>query len=321
MARSSSMQRRTLALLGALLALLISEVAATPQPAPGDFYLQFDGLDDYVEVPDSDDFSVTATGGLTIAAWIKPDTLTLPSSEGSGYVHWLGKGEPQQHEWTFRMYSLDNAEGRENRISFYVFNRGGGLGIGSYFQDPVTPGEWIHVVGSLDSDRTYIYRNGILRDSDQYGGTIVPENGSAPLRMGKRDGPSHLHGGLGDLRVWNRSLTAGEVAALYAANTVPQDGLVAEWRLNEGVGRIARDTADGHDGNIIGATWTVEPKRRSPAEWTEERHAPGRATASLRVRSGTNAPMARRSSASSRCQRRHRPPVNGGAASVTARLT
>ena len=39
---------------------------------------------------------------------------------------------------------------RRNRISFYVFNPDGHLGVGSYFQDPVIQGEWIHVLGIAD---------------------------------------------------------------------------------------------------------------------------------------------------------------------------
>jgi hypothetical protein len=36
------------------------------------------------------------------------------------------------------MYQDGNRENRANRISFYSFNLTGGLGAGSYFQDPVT---------------------------------------------------------------------------------------------------------------------------------------------------------------------------------------
>ena len=109
-------------------------------PKRGDIYLRFDGIDDYVEIPSSDDFSVSKTGELTVSAWLKPDVLDFPNSEGTGYVHWMGKGDAGQQEWVLRMYSLDNTETppRPNRISFYVFNPQGGLGVGSHFQDPVT---------------------------------------------------------------------------------------------------------------------------------------------------------------------------------------
>ena len=239
---------RTLTLV--LLATVFIPLSA--QVARGQVYLQTDGIDDYVEAPDSDDFSIDTTGGLTIGAWMKPGALYFPTPEGSGYVHWLGKGGPRQHEWTFRMYSRDNTEDRGNRISFYVFNPDGGLGVGSYFQDPITAGEWIHVVGVADSERAYIYKNGVLRDSDRYAGAITSRNGTAPLRMGTRDLRSYFLGGLAEVRVWNRPLTAEEIADWHAFGIVPRDGLVAEWLLNEEVGTIARDTTGAHDGAISG---------------------------------------------------------------------
>ena len=67
--------------------------------------LVFDGEDDYIEIPDHADFSVATTGQLCVSAWIRPDVLTFPVSQSTGYVHWMGKGEAGQHEWMFRMYN------------------------------------------------------------------------------------------------------------------------------------------------------------------------------------------------------------------------
>jgi len=86
----------------------------------------FNGTDAYIEIPDHKDFSVSTTGKLSIAVWMRPGTLIFPNDEGTGYVHWMGKGVPYQHEWTFRMYSADNTEERKNRTSFYLFNLQGG---------------------------------------------------------------------------------------------------------------------------------------------------------------------------------------------------
>ncbi len=252
-------------LLGFSLAFLGSLALAQPAPV----YLQLDGLNDYVEIEDSDDFSVSAEG-LTISAWVKPGTLWFPKAQESSrpcepYVHWLGKGVPNQHEWVFRVYSRNQCEAnpRENRISFYLFNRGGGEGVGSYFQEPVSPGEWIHVVGIADAENTYIYKNGQLKDCDQYRGepggrcprdrlTIAPENGEAPVRMGTRDFRSRFLGGLSKVRIWNRPLTDQEVADLYGSDRVPTNGLVAEYLLDEEAGTIARDSTGAHDGAIVG---------------------------------------------------------------------
>jgi hypothetical protein len=241
-------------------------------------YLLFDGINDYVEVKNYRDLSVATTGQLTVAAWMKPATLYFPTTEGNGYVHWLGKGGPTQQEWAFRMYSKDTTHSesprrcdpsepfittRQNRVSFYVFNLEGGLGVGSYFQygytrcdllsRPIMAGEWIHVVGIADGTQTHIFRNGIRMDSDAYSGTITPTAGEAPLRLGTREvGESHFLGGLAEVRIWNRALSESEVSDLHHLNIVP-GGLVGEWLLNEEIGTTALDTISAHNGTIFGA--------------------------------------------------------------------
>jgi hypothetical protein len=109
-------------------------------------YLQFSGDGAYVEIPSARDLSLSRTG-TTVSAWLKPDTLEFRRSEGSGYVYWMGKGESGRYEWATRMYNYTNKEKppRPNRISFYLFNAEGGLGQGSYVQEPVRPGEWIQI--------------------------------------------------------------------------------------------------------------------------------------------------------------------------------
>lgn len=220
--------------------------------ASGDVLLHFDGVGTYIEVPSSPDFSMATTGALTVSARLRPETLLFANTEGSGYVHWLGKGEKGRHEWTFRMYSEDNTEGRGNRISFYVFNASGGLGIGSHFQDTLDPGQWIHVVGTADTRRTSIYRDGVKRDSDVYAGKITPQAGGAPLRIGTRDLNSFFQGEISEVRLWNRVLTDGEIADLFDAGDIPPDGLIAEYLLTQD---IAPDLAGDHSGIIHSPTW------------------------------------------------------------------
>jgi len=53
-------------------------------------------------------------------------------------------------------------------------------------------------------------------------------------------------------------LDAREVSALYASDAAPSDGLVAEFLLNADTGTTAADSAQGNDGNIVGAVWDVQ---------------------------------------------------------------
>jgi hypothetical protein len=228
----------------------------------------FDGTSGYVEIPDADAFSQVTTGELTVEAWMRPDSLAMPSIEGSGYVHWLGKGTTNQHEWLARMYQAGNSEGRANRISFYAFNATGGLGAGSYFQDVVATGTWIHYAGSFDATTIMIYRDGVLRDSDALADySIVPTNASAPVRVGTRDLASFFQGSISRVAVYNARLDATRLLAHVAARTngnydavvLAEPSLVAYYRLDETSGTVAKDALglrDGtyHAGVSLGAT-------------------------------------------------------------------
>jgi hypothetical protein len=232
----------------------------------GNSYLHFDGLHSFIEIPSSPDFSLPTTGALAISAWIRPTTLTFPSIEGNAtnppdlkkaYV-----GASGQQEWVFRIYSSNNTDGRANRISFYVFNSDGHLGIGSYYQDdsnPIQANVWYHIVGAADSENTYLFFNGQLAKTTSYAGQITPQPGSAPVRIGTREFNSFFEGDIREVRFWNRTLTAAEVASLYASDTVPRNGLVAEYVLTQD---IAPDTAGNLNGQIVAGTWISEQSRK-----------------------------------------------------------
>lgn len=195
-----------------------------------DTAIKLDGLSSYVEAPDSRDFSQPASGrGLTVEAWIRPDTLVFKGETDDPHIHWLGKGEAGRHEWGFRFYSKESSK-RSNRISAYIWNPDGHLGAGAYFQDTLTAGQWIHVVATYDpGDKTSptagvsIYKNGVLRggpSTHQPGALyraydIMPVHGSAPLRLGTRDLKSFLIGALDEIAIYPRVLTADEILDNY----------------------------------------------------------------------------------------------------------
>jgi hypothetical protein len=214
------------------------------------------------------------------------------------------------------MYSDDNTQGRGNRVSFYMFNQSmpAGVqneGVGSYYQPgygkfasdpPFNPGDWIHVVGVADGQRTFIYINGSLKNCDRYTGDfdpadgcpihyypqghpyypqqiiISPQHGTAPLRLAHRDRYSYFPGALSRVRVWNRALAGDEASALYASDLVPPDSpsgrLVGQWLLNDGFGNVAADTAGTHNGTIFGATWTTDPPAAPQAGFRSTTLAP-----------------------------------------------
>lgn len=198
----------------------------------GDAAASFDGQRQYVQVPSASTLSVTHSGCLSVQAWISPRTLQFPHEEGTGYVYLLGKGESGKQEYALRMYSLLNTESpvRPNRISAYAFNLAGGLGSGSYFQDPVTVGAWIMVTFIIDAHSSSawphgyvaIYKNGSLRGRvslSQYG--ITPRASDAPFRIATRDLGSYFEGAVAKVAAYDYVLSGTDIAATYKAMVSP----------------------------------------------------------------------------------------------------
>jgi hypothetical protein len=205
---------------------------------------------DYVEIPDPDSqaFSQpTSTVGLTVEVWMRPDVLTFPGQTSDIYIHWLGKcvSGSGQCEWGLRFYSQDSPT-RPNRISAYIWNPGptpgnpNNLGAGAFFQDVLTPGQWIHVVGvyepgDKDTDPpagVHIYRDGVHRQGPPSPGTlyknfdIVPAHGTLPLHLGTRDAAtsgaavvSYLTGGLDEVAIYPRVLNDLEIRENYCTGS------------------------------------------------------------------------------------------------------
>jgi len=192
----------------------------------GDPVKVFNGSTQYAEIPDANDLSVIKTGIITLEAWMRPDTLQFPNLEGSGYVHWMGKkANGGNCEYVARMYALTNAENRPNRISGYSFNLTCGLGAGSYFEELVSKGEWIHyalVINTKDTSPKYptgytkVYKNGSLRDTDSLKGyAIIPGNGTAPLRLGTANLDSYFQGAIGKVAFYNYEVSADKLYNHY----------------------------------------------------------------------------------------------------------
>ena len=115
---------------------------------------------------------------------------------------------------------------RPNRTSFYVFNACGCEGAGSYVEESVMLQEWVHFVGTVDTEANNgngaikWYKNGTLRDTDTLSGyNITPKNGNAPVRVGTRDFNSYFKGAIDNLLIYNRVLSAAEVMQLYNDTT------------------------------------------------------------------------------------------------------
>jgi hypothetical protein len=166
----------------------------TLKPGPVGGAQFFDGDNDYILIPDSDDLSLPTTGYLTISWWFGPTELNWRKNDGSGnHINMLGKGGyPDGWEWCFGL-GLQTSRNKPQQINLYHHNTPGGKGIGVGTSNPYKSGEWIYVVGRFDDTNVDIftfYPSGLERDTNiytkatGYADAIIPKNTWSPLSIG-----------------------------------------------------------------------------------------------------------------------------------------
>lgn len=188
--------------------------------------LAFNGTTGYLEAPDADVFSIPTAQKLCWEMWMRPDAQNWPSTVAESYTHWFGKQGPNVNEYICRYYNASSTD-RPQRTSSYAFNLVGGLGAGSYVQEPVANGHWDMYTVTVDlTDTTNgpygqisLYKNGTRRDSDPLGApyNVVPANGSAPLRIGSTAAavPSFAQAGIARVAIYDTMPTGAEILARY----------------------------------------------------------------------------------------------------------
>jgi regulation of enolase protein 1 (concanavalin A-like superfamily) len=165
--------------------------------------LQFDGVDDYVEVPHNPVLAIA--GEVTVSVWINAERHT-----GPGGVQWQGimaKGNAP------RLYSLYTQDGGTLHFS----TGPGGAFIGSASTDQVPLNEWVHIAVVVDGRHTY-YLNGEPAGEGGAGATL-PGGGTAPLVIGDAsDADREFLGMIDEPRIYDRVLTPEEVRGIFEGN-------------------------------------------------------------------------------------------------------
>ncbi len=138
------------------------------------------------------------TDKITIAAWIRPT--------GFANKQILSKGTTNGYE-----FSITN----EGFIEFR-FNReanGSTYRLRSVKKYPIDGKTWIHVAATFDGTQSRIYINGQLDASATYNAIKIINN-TGELQIGARKGNNRWQGGLDELLLYNKALSATEIRNL-----------------------------------------------------------------------------------------------------------
>jgi hypothetical protein len=161
--------------------------------------LDFDGIDDYVEVASTADLQLTSD--FSVEAWVKADTWP------SVVMVILRKGENDAINYLIRKDS-------DNLPSFQVKSTTTDSNFALGSATDWGPDEWHYVVGTWEGDSIKIYVDGALAGSDAASGTPLTDTG--PLHIGDNtQGSAQWDGLIDEVRVSARALTASEVADNY----------------------------------------------------------------------------------------------------------
>lgn len=194
----------------------------------------FDGSG-YISVPNSSSLQSPSTS-LSIVFWLNID------SWNNNWAPILAKSNTQ----AYGQYSVEiNSTAG---INFWT-----GTNV-STFNHQMDVGNWDHIAFIWDGTETKFYLNGILKETKNYSGTIVPDD--LPLEIGRHFPGStndYLIGKLDEILLYNRALTQAEILELYGIQQA--EGLVAYYPLN---GNANDSSGNGFNGTIQGEVTWVE---------------------------------------------------------------
>jgi RHS repeat-associated protein len=216
--------------------------------------LDFDGTNDKVSVADSN--SLDLTNGMTVSAWVKPDTL-------GGY-----RTVVMKERGSNLSYALYGGTDTSNRPAVEL------PGNQRLAPSAVATGSWTHLAGTYDGANMRIFVNGVEVSSEPETMTITTS--SNPLSIGGNTPWGEYFDGLIDeVRVYNRALSQSEIQTDKDVSVVAQTGggggggggggaptgLVAAYGFDEGSGTSVSDSSgNSNGGTISGASWTTSGK-------------------------------------------------------------
>ena len=207
--------------------------------------LNFSGPNDFVSVPDNAGLRVT--NAFTVSFWLRKTTGTVG-------LNYIGKGGAG------RANGFNIATGTPgNYLYINLYSNGiqtGRCATGAILQDQI----WQHFAFTNNGSAITIYVNGVANVTCN--GAAAAGSDNSPLLIGGIN-PANPDGILDEARIYNRALSAREIAAVYNDPGVPFTGPVGVSVGPAGTTLLASQTAQftatvTNSANT-GVTWAVNP--------------------------------------------------------------
>ena len=164
--------------------------------------VSFDGIDDYIYIPDAPSLNVSGEE-LTFAAWIYS-----PGFQNYGYI--IGKAQIGGPWSDMAWWLLPKTDGAIR----YAINSGGSTVERWDIPVGLTINEWQHVAVVYDGSYMRFYHNGIVDDSFPKTGNLHVNNGPIVIGLDAWNINNHYRGYIDEVRIYDRALTAEEITCL-----------------------------------------------------------------------------------------------------------
>ena len=198
-----------------------------------------------VVMDESGEAARISTGGFKIEGeafsmecWVCPITLAKVNAIFSQF------NENSESVGDLRFAIMNNGHAEApSRLGF--FYRGFGEHNWTYGKNQVPLYKWTHVAVTCDGDEAKVYLDGLLETSvvRTAESRIVPSSSTLYL-LGLANWNQWMNGSASDLRVWDRALSADEIASNRFSRLAGQEnGLVGYWPLAETEGTVATNYA------------------------------------------------------------------------------
>ncbi|MGH8530401.1 MAG: LamG-like jellyroll fold domain-containing protein [Nevskiales bacterium] len=180
---------------------------ATFAPGMVDQAFNFDGINDFAQVPDSPDWTF-GSNDFTIDLWVNFASFSssnvyalVASDDGSG----------SQNKWIFWISG--------GALQFHINNTSGNAAFLASTPFAPAPNTWHHLAVTRNaSTNTYtMYINGVAGTPEINAQTVV--DASAPLTIGRAENTFHMHGRIDEVEIFNRALDPQEIAAILSAGS------------------------------------------------------------------------------------------------------
>jgi RHS repeat-associated protein len=230
----------------------------TVAPAKVALGFKLDGANDFARIPQAPELNVGAGNGFSFELWIKPTSIAAQQP----VVEWNNGSAFGVHMWisTFG----------QGTLFINIVDSGGGS---HFFNSPggvITAGTFQHVAATYNkaTGLAVLYRNGQVVAQQNLG--IFTPRTNFDLYFGHRPGePSRFGGMLDEVTLYNRALTAAEIAAIAAADSAGKcppvgneapyvdAGLAQQLVLGSPAALNAVVHDDGRpDGSSLALTWS-----------------------------------------------------------------